>query len=254
MSNFDHRNVYRVASASQISEQLDRCMRYALSGENLEDVVSDDDGSFMDPPGGKRVPRGRLKEIREEVLEWEKSLALRTETVDVELRDRELASLLYEQLSVLPAQAGDTNFWSTLSTFVFPDVISRRFALKSPKNIRERFVDPRRGGIKRLWLRRRAISEDLESEFSHLLNQDYVQQIVERPSIASDSRMVRECLRVSDDARKEGPRSRDFDRNVVKEATLFYGVSIPQLLRPTDIYDRLWECSIRFSEPDQEIN
>lgn len=251
MSNFEHQNVYRVASRQQISEQLSRCTEYALADGDLANLVVHDDGTFKDPPGGVRVSRGRLREIREEVLRWEESLLVRDEKVDEELRDRELASLLYNKLAVLPAQAGDTSFWSTLSAFTFPDVIARRFKLKSSETVRLRLLDHRRGAIKRLWLRRSAISEELEAEFDQLIDQDYVQQIVERPSIASDPRMVRACLQVSNNARAEGREGRYFNRNVVKEATLLYGVSVPQLLQPKEIYDRLWEASIRFSGPDR---
>lgn len=250
MLNSDHRNVYRVASATQIGEQLNRCIDYALKGADFQELVDLSDGSFRDPPGGNSVPRGRLREIREEVLAWEKSLLGRSQKVNEELRDRELASLLYDRLAVLPAQAGDPDFWSTLSTFVFPDVISRRWDLDSRDRVRLRFLNHRRGAIKRLWLRRSAISEALEIEFERILNQDYVQQIVERPSIASDVRMVEACLQVSREARKVRDCGREFDRNVVKEATLFYGVAIPQLVDIKDMYSRLWESSIRFVEPE----
>lgn len=221
--------LYPVAPADLLNERITYVQSELSGGVNPEELVITTDPYFSFSPelesvGGVGVRNAQLIALRDRILaSWRESIG---HNLNPSSTDSKMASVLYDELRIHPAQVENELMWGTLATYVLPDYVVGRFS-DAAKGYR--FGADRRNALSRLWFRRHAITEDMEREFSDILDQDFIQQIVERPSLSSDQRLTRKLLEISREYRSVD-NQRKFYRELIKEITLLSSVSMPQLM------------------------
>lgn len=221
--------LYPVASSDVLSQQFENLASMYASGMDMRSHVRLEHPSFAYSPelnqvGGTKVTAAHLKELQNKVA------SLIDKTREGEFlsfaTDADFASLLHTEMRVHPAQIEDGLMWATLATFILPEYVLRRF----PKISEARFGATRRNALHRLWFRREAFTLELEEKYEHILDQDSVQQTVERPLLSSDKRLVELLLEVTDESVPKGVNHRLFFRDLAKQATYLTAVSIPGVM------------------------
>lgn len=148
--------------------------------------------------GGTRVPEKHLQVVRETVIESTLELLNRASEKpltrsDLRALDRRTGRVLEESMGIIPSDAAHDGVWSFMTLVLLPDVALARFpdlpvprALGRPRNV-----------LRRVWWRQHVLGdladpppggahEDVEP-----LGEDELVQLFERPSLASDARLVR---------------------------------------------------------------
>lgn len=227
--------IYRVSDTGALAEQLVELEQAWSSSADFADCVQIEHPSFQLPTvKGALATTAQVGAVRTAILGELREL----ESASEDQADIALSTALYENLKLLPAQAGDPLFWQTMTSFVLPEVVMSRFG-DSDNFPRERFLSGRRNALSRLWFRRQALPLELEVRYQDLLRQDLVQQIVERPSLASDQRFVALGLELIRERGAMSPRIRDFYREALKEMTLLAGVVVVQAMPDRALHDEL---------------
>ncbi len=103
--------------------------------------------------------------------------------------DRPCGTVLYETMSIVPADAAAEDVWSFLSLIVLPEIGPWRF----PNRLEERMLGRPRNVLRRLWWRAWSIGPDLEfaPQGCTPLGEDEFVGIMERPSIGGNPRIAR---------------------------------------------------------------
>lgn len=222
---------YPVVSQSALESHLGAVTKAIKAGDDLSNHILLRSPDFTFPPiDGHRVSSKELAFMREALS----TIMNQVGSSNIDALDSAMSSTLYRSMNLLPSQAGNDQMWATLATFVLPDVVAHRFASDSVLS-EARLRGGRRNAIRRLWFRRHCIDEETERQFEELLDQDLIQQIVERPSLASDRRTVLVMLHALDRYRDDAPTMRAFAREVLKEVTLFSAICVPQLLTEEEL-------------------
>jgi len=142
--------------------------------------------------------------------------------------DRRLATLLHENLGIVPADAAHAGTWTFLTLVVFPDLAWARF----PELHEKRLLGGARNVLRRLWVRADVLG-DLLAEGPVPLGEDELVGLFERTALARNRRLVRalarEVLR-SDEA----PRS-EFARLLYKRVTHATGPLMLDVLSDEDL-------------------
>lgn len=217
---------YRVSDAPSLRQQIDLVIDCESRRQPLSHVVATEHSSFRTPSvRGFLAERRDVERLRDEVNGRIRDLSGQSES-DFDVK---MSTTLFDEMRLLPAQAGEAVMWQTMAAFILPELVIARFG-DTEKSIRERMSATRRNALSRLWFRRQALSLEAEERYKSILNQDLVQQIVERPSIASDPRLVSLVLQLIEPYVSLGSEFRKFYREALKEVTLLAGVCLPQAM------------------------
>lgn len=103
--------------------------------------------------------------------------------------DRPCGTVLYETMSIVPADAASEDVWTFLSLIVLPEIGPWRF----PGRSEERMLGRPRNVLRRPWWRAWSLGPDLSfaPEGCTPLGEDEFVGIMERPSIGGDQRIAR---------------------------------------------------------------
>ena len=103
--------------------------------------------------------------------------------------DRPCGRVLYETMSIVPADAASEDVWTFLSLVVLPEIGPWRF----PNRLEERMLGRPRNVLRRPWWRAWALGPDLSfaPEGCTPLGEDEFVGIMERPSIGGNQRIAR---------------------------------------------------------------
>lgn len=93
--------------------------------------------------------------------------------------DQRLGRLLYEQMEILPAEAGHPGVWAFMSLVLMPDVAHWRYPNMGKRAGYERLLGGDRNVFRRLWWRNYCLGPDLAER----ILEDEAVGIMERPSI-----------------------------------------------------------------------
>jgi len=152
------------------------------------------------PTGGIRVSESHLHKvnqcIRENAIKSDYPAPLTG--LNTQSFDASLGRILYEILEITPSEASNLGIWAFMSCVMWPDLVRWRFPGGTDGTSRERFVGGRRNTFGRMWWRAYLLREP-NSEHPYklldLLGEDELVQIMERPSLAGNSPLIREIYR-----------------------------------------------------------
>ena len=230
--------VYPVANDLAIEEQVSQCVAFVSQRKDLSSLVALSSPDFRTPAHhGVAAGEERLFSLRELLVEAMEA----TKDLRADDRDKLIASELYSYMELLPAHAADRNMWATLAAYVVPDLVAKRFADHGNAKIDSmRFRADRRNALSRLWFRRHVLSEKADFRFAKILSQDLVQQIIERPALGSDRRIVNAFLAILQEAQLPKNMSfRSLYREFIKEVSLLQAISVPQLMTDSELATEL---------------
>jgi len=150
------------------------------------------DARHFGATGGSRIGDSELADLRREILAIasEHGFPDASNSAQRSRFDTQLTAFFADYPSLDAGEALRDDVWAYITTVLVPDVVVWRF-----KGItRRRFQGGVRNALQRLWLRAKALDRGKESDdrwrFVNALTEDAFVQIVERPSIASDSRLA----------------------------------------------------------------
>ncbi|WP_227176189.1 DUF6339 family protein [Marinobacter sp. CA1] len=142
--------------------------------------------------GGSRISDSALADLRRKILEIasENGFPNPSNSAQRSTFDAQLTAFFADYPNLNAGEALRDDVWAYITTVLVPDVVVWRF-----KGItRRRFQGGVRNALQRLWLRAKALDRGPKSEdrwkFVNALTEDAFVQIVERPSICSDSRLA----------------------------------------------------------------
>jgi hypothetical protein len=138
-------------------------------------------------PTGTRVP----PQVVSAVVDAIRAVAEDAGWPDLEVGDRQrrtfdqqLSGRLHELMSIVPSDAAHPGVWAHLALVSAPEVARWRY----PANQDERYVSTHRNVFGRLWWRAHRLGAEDDSPSSRL-GEDQAVAILERPSLASRSRL-----------------------------------------------------------------
>lgn len=141
--------------------------------------------------GGHPVPTERLQKLQEQLREVAKSVGFPEPLGKQKTQsfDRPAGKVLYESMSIVPADAAEVGVWSFLSLVLVPEIGPWRFSDRAS----ERLLGQPRNVLRRLWWRAWAFGPDLDAapEGCQPLGEDEFVQVMERPSLGGNPRTAR---------------------------------------------------------------
>lgn len=150
------------------------------------------DARHFGATGGSRISDSELADLRRQILDiaCENGFPGASNSAQRSAFDTQLTAFFADYPSLTAGEALRDDVWAYITTVLVPDVVVWRF-----KGIaRRRFQGGVRNALQRLWLRAKALDRGKESDnrwkFVNSLTEDAFVQIVERPSISSDSRLA----------------------------------------------------------------
>lgn len=170
--------------------------------------------------GGDRIPSGRLRELRDGVLDLAKRAGYpddsdRARNADFDLR---LAALLHGEMGMVPAEAASRDVWAFLALVVLPDVAFWRYP--QPPKDRVLGTDLTRHVFGRLWWRAQLVRAPEEEEpyrALEILGEAAFDQIyARRVALGGSPHLVRAILRVWKDLDLKGLNERETLRDFLK--------------------------------------
>lgn len=180
--------------------------------------------------GGTPVTADRLQGVRTAVHQ-----ALQQEDVRTDADfDRVVGRTLFEEMDIVPGDAARQDVWNYIGLVFLPQTASRRFSFDQTA----RWVGNRRRHVlRRLWFRRKALGDLLDST-ARPLDEDEQVQLTERQMFASDARLARMTagLVLSYPGRARGRR---FTREFVKSVQAASGTTILGILSDEELNDLL---------------
>jgi hypothetical protein len=148
------------------------------------------------PTGGLPVPESHLHELqltlRSLCEDFGFPHALRTSKQGE--FDRLCGTILRRDMGIVPADAAEEGVWSFLSLVLVPELAPWRF----PTRHVERLLGKPRNALRRVWWRAHVLGPDLTwvPPGCTPLNEDESVQIMERPTIAKNSRLAQQLKQV----------------------------------------------------------
>ncbi|AXE53946.1 hypothetical protein [Aurantimicrobium sp. MWH-Uga1] len=190
MTEAEHRRSYPRASLLQATARLAE-----LSGMNIDEASKVASNNFEGM---------RFHHTPEQIVSEEDLMSLRLKTLELATKfgfpttrtrldgqsanqfDIELASLLYNEMEIIPAEAADDEVWWFITLFLLPDVALWRFPLanevsaESPATWHVRFMDRRRGFFRQAWWRYFLLGK----EVCEVFNEDEFLNLVDRVALS----------------------------------------------------------------------
>lgn len=194
--------------------------RHLTSADLSRRVALTHDSAVYVATGGDRIPSGRLRELREGVLDLAKRAGFpdesdRARNAEFDLR---LAALLHAEMGMVPAEAASRDVWAFLALVVLPDVAFWRYP--QPPKDRILGTDLTRHVFGRLWWRAQLVRAPEESEPYHaleILGEAAFDQIyARRAALGGSPHLVRAILRVWKDLDLTGLNERETLRDFLK--------------------------------------
>ena len=185
MSDFSHRKSFPRCSELQAIERLK-----LLSGASVEKASelasSNFEGMRFHHTPEQIVSEAELALLRTKAVELATKFGFPENRIKIDGQnknqfDTELASLLFNEMQIIPAEAADDEVWWFITLFLLPDVAMWRFPLpaeisiENPSTWHVRFMDSRRGLFRQAWWRYFLLGEEacgifLEDEFLNLID------------------------------------------------------------------------------------
>jgi len=143
------------------------------------------------PTGGRPVPGAMLTKVQHAVRELAVDFgfpAAMSMSKQAEF-DRICGTLMFDQMSIVPADAGHAGVWSFITLVLLPEVAPWRFRDRTE----ERYLGGPRNTFQRLWWRAWSLGPDLTEVPSGVaaFGEDEYVQIMERPTISGNQRVAR---------------------------------------------------------------
>lgn len=236
MSSNNELFLYPVAPPDVLQTQYETLLERVKSGDPVEDLAQTTNPTFtysadLATSAGRKVPRSHLEQMRENLRN-----ECNGKKVDAS-SDARLATFFFDGLRLHPAQAEDGQMWATLAAFVFPDYVVERF----PGLAKDRVKAGRRNALARLWFRRLILPAEAEARYALLGDQDSVQQIVERPHLSTDNRMIELLLEITDEVSSRSTNQREFFREFIKQATYLEEISMTSVMPREKLKEQLFK-------------
>jgi len=142
--------------------------------------------------GGERVDEETLHKIRRSVLEALEPWLRRARAGQLHRGNRAemdgpLGAVLHETMDIIPADAAHDGTWSFLSLVLLPEVTKARF----PDGHVNRWLGRPRNALRRTWWRQHVLGDMEVPSGATPLGEDELVGLFERPTLASDARLVR---------------------------------------------------------------
>ena len=184
--------------AQPVAEQAQRQKIKDLSG-NSGSV----DGFPFSAVGGSRIQSSDLSSIREKVIEIAGGFGFPGDFSQGDARrkfDSSVAALLHVEMGISPNEASRNSLWQYMTCFLLPDVVRWRFRGSADTGTAmERFKGGVRNTFQRLWWQAEILAGAEEGKDRYdLVNQlyeDELVQIMERPAVRGNRRLVTETCR-----------------------------------------------------------
>ena len=234
MYNSGNNFVFPEANITELGTQINRIADDIRQG-NAVKADTNNPGLIYPTLGGVKVKGDKLLEFRDSFMQ--KATDMKEDSL--EKQERQLSHYLYQSMSLAPYQSGHKLMWAALATYVLPDYVVSRF--QSHDIAVERFKGGRRNALSRLWFRAHCIPEDVDQQYAYLLNQDLVQQIIERPSLSTDRRCTIITLEAIDKYRNQVSTIRDLYRMLLKEISYMSVISATALLTEDQLRDEIYD-------------
>lgn len=204
-----------------------KTLREAYLGKSAEELRSSADLShtamFYAATGGVRLPVGRLRDIRAEILRAaeERGFPASHNRRQAATFDITVAEILHRDSGIIPAEAVAGDLWAFLSLVLMPDVAAWRYS--DLHRDRVLGTDVTRHVFGRLWWRAHLVHDseaeegDLYAALNILGESAFDQIYARRTSIGGSPSLVRGILRVWEgiDVPRDEVRERDLLRDLL---------------------------------------
>lgn len=157
--------------------------------------------AYYYPTAADFVSEDELRQFRAEVMTIADELGFPEKLGSNEARelDQRLSGLLYENLKLVPAEAGNPEIWNFLSLVVLPDITKWRYPNEKKVLDYNRWLGGDRNVLRKLWWREATLGHELNSK----IGEDEAVAIMERPLLGGQPpvarAMVRALLKVSEE-------------------------------------------------------
>ena len=156
-------------------------------------------GETYGETGGTRIRRSELTDLQRELraIARQHGFPQPIKGGKVQQFDRRAAIHLFEKMRITAHEASQPSIWQYLCCMVVPEIVRWRFPGTSDAGTAvERFLGGRRNALGRLWWRAFVLKDDHASpDQRHLLmtslGEDELVQLMERPAVFGDRRLVR---------------------------------------------------------------
>jgi len=178
--------------ASYLAEQL----RSVPIEEAARQAQLEHPEAFYTPTGGGRIPREALGELRHLLLARAKEAQYPAPSGEEHRLafDTAAAIELHARMDIGPGEAAKPGLWDFLCCVLACDLVRWRFPGGPEGTGVDRFLGGRRNTLQRLWWRSFLLHDPTgEDPYSLLrrLGEDELVQLMERPSLAGNSRLTR---------------------------------------------------------------
>lgn len=166
------------------------------------------------PTGGVPVSTEHLQNLRLRVFE-----ALSKIDKDlvgpawIEEYDRRLGKILWNNLEMIPGDAGSPEVWNFLSFVVLPNTCNARYSFESDDGLNRHLGAPRRVYLKNLWVRRRIYGNRLDQDMN-VFSDDLHFQITDRVVTRTAPEL---CHEIVDVLSRTPNLNRTFYRKLLRE-------------------------------------
>ncbi len=155
------------------------------------------------PTGGNRVNEAHLWNVYNSLRECAHRFGYPSPLDSQRLRgfDADSGKILYQVLSIAPAEASHQGTWSFMACILWPDIVRWRFPGSANITSKERFLGGNRGlrnTFGRVWWRAYLLKQpeiDHPYELLDFLGEDELVQITERPSIAGSPALAKQICK-----------------------------------------------------------
>lgn len=187
--------------------------------------------------GGTRIRQGELATLQRELRNIAKQLGfpLLLKTEKAQQFDQLTAIHLFEKMRITAHEAAKPSVWQYLCAMAVPDIVRWRFPGEGGKATSiDRFLGGRRNTLGRLWwrayvLRDESSPPDTRHSIMLTLGEDELVQLMERPALFGDRRLVRASAKafLEEAARTKLPRqklNREIQKHLFRRMPLvFFG-------------------------------
>ncbi|MCX7444503.1 hypothetical protein OS125_04480 [Corynebacterium sp. P7003] len=135
-----------------------------------------------------------LSDLRNEALEIAKTYGyprMSTKSQTKSLFDREMSSLLYQQLDLIETEAAQEEVWNFLTLVVLPDIAKWRYENSGKSLSYNRWLGGKRNVFRKLWWREATLGHALNSK----IYEDEAVSVMERARLSGQPAVARAMVR-----------------------------------------------------------